>query len=234
MTNVKIIDGNIFTSRCQTLVNTVNCEGVMGAGIALECRLRYPEMLDQYVKYCSEGKIDIGILWLFKSNDRWILNFPTKKSWRLPSKEAYLHAGLRKFMDTYQARKIQSIAFPALGAQHGGFDTSTSIDLMKSYLSECTIPVEIYRYSPMASDDLYSEFKFSFMNTSSAQLKKQSSLKSNHIKLILSAMENPEIHQLNQLAKVDGIGVKTLEKAFAFTRSKSTLHAAVKQPGFDF
>lgn len=234
MTNVVVKDGNIFTSSCQTLVNTVNCEGVMGAGIALEYRFRYPDMFEQYIRYCNDGKIDIGILWLFKSIDRWILNFPTKKSWKLPSKEAYLHAGLRKFMDTYQSKGIRSVAFPTLGAQHGGLDASTSVDLMKSYLTDCTIPVEIYRYDPVAADDLYDEFKSSFMTTPLAQLTEKTGLRSNYVRLILKALEDPSIHQLNQLARVDGIGIKTLEKAFSYTRANSLGCDPIKQPGLNF
>ena len=80
--SIKIISGNIFTSKCQTIVNTINCVGVMGAGIALECRLRYPEMYKKYVELCENREISIGILWLYKSEDRWILNFPTKKHWK--------------------------------------------------------------------------------------------------------------------------------------------------------
>ena len=56
---VKIEKGNIFTSECQTLVNTVNCQGVMGAGIALEFKLRLPEMFEQYVDLCRKGEIAI-------------------------------------------------------------------------------------------------------------------------------------------------------------------------------
>lgn len=54
--SVKVVKGNIFTSECQTLVNTVNCVGVMGAGIALECRLRYPELHEKYINLCNEKK----------------------------------------------------------------------------------------------------------------------------------------------------------------------------------
>lgn len=84
---IKIIKGNIFTSNCQTLVNAVNCVGVMGAGIALECRLRYFEMYNRYVALCEENKIEIGLLWIYKSPVKWILNFPTKKHWKYPSKK---------------------------------------------------------------------------------------------------------------------------------------------------
>ena len=66
LTDPIIITGNIFTSQCQTMVNTVNCVGVMGAGIALEFKLRLPEMFDQYIHHCRAGLIDIGNLWLYK------------------------------------------------------------------------------------------------------------------------------------------------------------------------
>ena len=56
--SIKIIEGNIFTSKCQVIVNTVNCVGVMGAGIALECRLRYPNMYNKYVQLCADKEID--------------------------------------------------------------------------------------------------------------------------------------------------------------------------------
>src|SRR5690554_3048314 len=107
----KVIIGNIFSSDCQTLVNTINCVGIMGAGIALEYRLRYPEMYDRYVQLCSDSKIDIGKLWIYKS-DRWILNFPTKKHWKDPSRIEYLESGLEKFRDTYLNKGITSVAFP--------------------------------------------------------------------------------------------------------------------------
>lgn len=218
---LSIISGNIFTSKCQTIVNTVNCVGVMGAGIALECRLRYPEMFTQYAKLCDEKKIDVGILWLFKSPNRWVLNFPTKKHWKYPSKEQYLHAGLQKFMDTYKSKNIESIAFPLLGAQHGGLDASQSLKLLESYLQHCVIPVEIYRYDPTAADDVYDEFKASFLSMTVDELKARTGLRSNYIDRIQEALTSSKIHQLNQLASVDGIGDKTLEKAFAFVRNKS-------------
>lgn len=218
---LSIISGNIFTSKCQTIVNTVNCVGVMGAGIALECRLRYPEMFTQYARLCDEKKIDVGILWLFKSPNRWVLNFPTKKHWKYPSKEQYLHAGLQKFMDTYESKNIESIAFPLLGAQHGGLDASQSLKLMESYLQHCSIPVEIYRYDPTAADDVYDEFKASFLSMTVDELKARTGLRSNYIDRIQEALTSSKIHQLNQLASMDGIGDKTLEKAFKFVRNKT-------------
>lgn len=218
--SINIQQGNIFSSKCQTIVNTVNCVGVMGAGIALECRLRYPEMYEQYESLCKRGLFEIGSLWIYKAPERWILNFPTKKHWKYPTKEEYLHAGLRKFMQTYEEKKIESIAFPLLGAQHGGLDQNKSLELMESYLHKCTVPVEIYRYDPMAQDDLYDNFRSFLLNMSPEQIKKEVGVRSDIAIKILDALKDESICQLNKLATVDGIGHKTIEKAFSFVRTR--------------
>ena len=153
------LKGNLFSSNCQCIVNTINCVGVMGAGIAYECRLLYPKMFSRYVELCQKKLIDIGTLWLYKTDDKWILNFPTKYHWKYESKIEYLEKGLQKFLDTYKERGITSIAFPLLGASNGGIPENISIQIMKKYLEKCAIPVEIYYYNPEAYDDLYIKFK---------------------------------------------------------------------------
>ena len=65
--------GNIFTTQCQTIVNTINCVGVMGAGIAYEFRLRDPEMFERYKELCQNKTIDIGKLWIYNVNDEDIV-----------------------------------------------------------------------------------------------------------------------------------------------------------------
>jgi O-acetyl-ADP-ribose deacetylase (regulator of RNase III) len=143
--SLDVIDGDIFSSKSQTLVNTVNCVGAMGAGIALEFKLQHPRMYQEYRSLCKAGKLDIGTLWIYRTNDRWILNFPTKRHWRQNSREEYLHAGLKSFMDIYSSEGIESIAFPLLGAQNGHLNPSRALKIMESYLIHCAIPVEIYR-----------------------------------------------------------------------------------------
>ena len=234
MSELQVISGNIFTSTCQTIVNTVNCVGVMGAGIALECRLRYPAMYQQYSSLCNENKIDIGTLWIYKSKDRWILNFPTKKHWKYPTKEEFLHSGLRKFMGTYEAKGIESIAFPVLGAQNGGLEATRSIEIMESYLRDCAIRVEIYQYDPMALDDFFGKFKERMLTLGLEDLKIATGLRSDYIERIRVALQNPKMRQLNQLAKVNGIGDKTLEKAFAFVRNEVSGSINFYQRGLDF
>jgi O-acetyl-ADP-ribose deacetylase (regulator of RNase III) len=233
MSELRIICGNIFTSKCQTIVNTVNCVGVMGAGIALECRLRYPDMYQQYSTLCNDGKINIGTLWIYKAPERWLLNFPTKEHWKYPTKEEYLHAGLRKFMDTYEDRGIQSVAFPVLGAQNGGLEPTRSIEIMEAYLRDCSIQVEIYQYDPMALDDLFVRFKERILTLGLDDLKNATGLRNNYINRIRDALANPNMRQLNQLARVNGIGDKTLEKAFAFVRNEASGTPSLYQRGLD-
>lgn len=212
--SINIIKGNIFTSQCKTIVNTVNCVGVMGAGIALECRLRYPAMYEKYVKVCESNQLSVGMLWLYKSDDKWILNFPTKKNWKYPSKIEYLHLGLKKFVDTYESKGITSIAFPMLGADKGGIPQDESLQIMVSYLNSLPIEVEIYQYDKNAKDDLYEKTRDWLINQDTAEIVKITKLRKNYIDMVVEAMQSSEIVQLNQLVHVKGIGIKTIEKLF--------------------
>ena len=75
--------GDLFESGAQTLVNTVNCVGVMGKGIALEFKKRFPDMFEDYVARCKQSEVSLGQPYLYKSLALpWILNFPTKDHWR--------------------------------------------------------------------------------------------------------------------------------------------------------
>lgn len=221
MQHITVRRGNIFRSTSQTLVNTVNCVGVMGAGLALECRLRYPAMFQRYAQLCSERKLDIGRLWLYKAADRWVLNFPTKRHWRYPSKPEYLHRGLQRFVETYAERGITSVAFPLLGAQNGGLAAEQSLEIMTSYLVECAIPVEIHEYDPAAPDDLYDRFKAAFAQLSDGEIRGRTGLRVDLVGRVRAALADSGIHQLAQLARVPGIGDRTLEKSFAFIMEKS-------------
>ncbi len=218
--SLKIITGNIFTTNCQTIVNTINCVGIMGAGIALECRLRYPDMYEKYIELCNKKQIDIGMLWIYKSSEKWILNFPTKKHWKYPSKREYLHSGLKKFVSTYKERGIESIAFPLLGADKGGIPQEESLSIIQHYLEPLDIRIEVYLYSPSANDDLYQATKNWLLSQDVEYISKSTELRKDYVVKVLDAMQSQEIYQLNQLGKVKGIGIKTLEKLFNFSQDK--------------
>ncbi|AFU69432.1 protein with ADP-ribose binding module, MACRO superfamily [Psychroflexus torquis ATCC 700755] len=213
---MKIIEGNIFTTDCQTIVNTVNCFGIMGAGIALECRYRYPEMFERYKEMCDKKLLDIGKLYLYQSNTKWILNFPTKNHWKFPTKPIYLEKGLLKFKETYEQKKIQSIAFPLLGAQNGGLSKDESLELLQKHLKGIEIPIEIYIYKENASDDLYNIFKTAFLSNNLESLKRLTDLKSNQIKKITEILENEDLKNMGQLSSFKGIGETTISKCFNY------------------
>lgn len=146
---ITYLNSNLFYSPAQVLVNTVNTEGVMGKGIAKEFKKLFPAMFKQYQSYCEQKKLQIGTLYLYKTPNKWVLNFPTKKSWRNPSKLEYLELGLQKFIENYTDRGIHSIAFPPLGCGNGELDWETEVKpLMEKYLKPLPIDIYIHLYTP--------------------------------------------------------------------------------------
>ncbi len=135
---------SLFLSPAQTLVNTVNTVGVMGKGIALEFKKRYPRMFERYRMFCDDGSLTVGKLQLYKTPNKWILNFPTKEHWRGPSKLEWIESGLRRFAETYRERGIISASFPMLGCGNGGLPWDEVGPLMKRYLDPLPIPVFIH------------------------------------------------------------------------------------------
>lgn len=133
---------SIFESTAQTLVNTVNCVGIMGKGVALEFKRREPDMFATYKDICDRRMLEPGKLWLWRGSDQWILNFPTKVHWRGPSKIEWVEAGLAKFAGAFEQQKIREISFPRLGCGNGGLDWADVRPLMEQYLAK--LPIDIY------------------------------------------------------------------------------------------
>ena len=143
-------NGNLFDSECQTLVNTVNCIGVMGAGIAKQYKQRYPEMFDEYKLACKNFELSNGgDIWIWDYVDmfkqRKILCFATKVMWQYPSKIEWIERGLQNFVKNYKKWNITSIAWPKLGCTNGKLDWETQVKpLMIKYLDDIDIINEIY------------------------------------------------------------------------------------------
>lgn len=143
-----VTKGSIFDSSCDYLTNTVNTVGAMGAGLALEFRLRVPEMYEIYKQKCARGEIRIGEYWIYNRPNRTgkkILNFPVKKGFNHPSKWEYVIEGLRYFVKNYRNDKIMSIAIPTLGARLGKLDDEAVLIMMQEELQNLPINIEIYR-----------------------------------------------------------------------------------------
>lgn len=219
--NITVINGNIFNTKAQTIVNTVNCVGVMGKGIALVFKLRYPSMFEQYQKYCKQNLIAVGKLWIYKGEptNPWVLNFPTKTHWKLPSEYEYIEKGLQKFVDTYKEKSITSIAFPLLGANNGGLDKDKIMETMLHYLSKCDIPIEIYQYDSMAPDDLFETFKNKWNEISTIDKKQLGIRQQKQIDAIEKAVNVDNVKSMIALINYPGIGIKTMERCFKMVMS---------------
>jgi O-acetyl-ADP-ribose deacetylase (regulator of RNase III) len=225
---IEVIKGNIFNSKAHTIVNTINCVGVMGKGIALVFKLRYPFMFDIYKQHCRDKSITIGKLWLYKGEvgAPWVLNFPTKFHWKYPSKIEYIEKGLAKFVESYKNQGISSIAFPLLGTHNGGLDKEEVLKLMTFYLSQCDIPIEIYDYDPLASDDLYQAFSEKWQTFTTAQIHQATGIRADRINSISFCISSQKNSSMISLINEPGIGLKTMEQCFTFVMKsniKSTL-----------
>ncbi len=116
--------GNIFDEDVEAIVNTVNCVGVMGRGLALQFKKTYPENFKVYATACKQDAVQPGEMFVFETgqlmNPRVIINFPTKRHWRGKSRMGDIESGLKALVDEIRERGIRSIAIPPLGAGLGG------------------------------------------------------------------------------------------------------------------
>jgi O-acetyl-ADP-ribose deacetylase (regulator of RNase III) len=116
MGTVEVKTGNLLNSGAHTLVNTVNCVGVMGKGIALDFKKRFPEMFDDYVARCRRGEVRLGEPYLFRHLiGPWVLNFPTKDHWRDVANIRDIELGLDYLASHIKEWDIKSIAVPHWG-----------------------------------------------------------------------------------------------------------------------
>ena len=121
--------GDILAEDAEALVNTVNCVGVMGRGIALQFKKAFPENFRAYAEACKRGEVQPGRMFLFETgqltNPRYIINFPTKRHWRGDSRIEDIEAGLTDLTRLIRERNIRSIALPPLGSGLGGLQWSS-------------------------------------------------------------------------------------------------------------
>src|SRR3989344_4895615 len=117
---MKILIGDILQSKAQTLINTVNCVGVMGKGIAIEFKERFPEMYEDYLLRCKRGEVKPGLPYLYRGLfPPQIINFPTKDHWKSVSKLSDIEHGLEYLLAHYKEWDVQSLAIPPLGCGNG-------------------------------------------------------------------------------------------------------------------
>lgn len=156
---VKVLMGDILKSNAQTLVNTVNCVGIMGKGIALEFKEQFPDMFNDYVERCNRKEVRLGKPYLFKRlTPPWILNFPTKGHWRSVSRIEDIVKGLKYLLQHYKEWGITSLAVPPLGCGQGQLEWKIVGPTLYRYLIQLDIPVELYAPRGTSHEELQPEF----------------------------------------------------------------------------
>jgi O-acetyl-ADP-ribose deacetylase (regulator of RNase III)/uncharacterized protein YwgA len=142
---IRALIGDLFESRAQTLVNTVNCVGVMGKGIAEQFKKRFPVMFEDYKHRTNRKSVRLGEPYLFVDpSGARIVNFPTKGHWRSPSRLADIERGLDYLAAHISDWKISSLAMPPLGCGNGGLEWSEVGPLIYRKLKALPIDVEVY------------------------------------------------------------------------------------------
>lgn len=138
---LEFVKGDFFEFDADIRINTVNCVGVMGAGVALAFKNKYPEMFKEYAKDCKLGLIEPGVPSVWKNDDMFtkgveIINFPTKNHWRKPSEYEYVENGLKWLSEYLNKKSYSTITLPALGCGHGGLDWVRVKGLIENYLTD--------------------------------------------------------------------------------------------------
>lgn len=145
--------GNLLEEKAEALVNTVNCVGVMGKGIALQFKQAYPENFRHYEKACKASEVQPGRMFTVATgsllNPRYIINFPTKRHWRNNSKIEDIKSGLVALVQQVQRLDITSIAMPALGCGNGGLNWADVKPLIESAFAQLP-DVQVIIFEPLS------------------------------------------------------------------------------------
>ena len=168
---INFTSGDMFDIPADIRINTVNCVGVMGAGVALAFKERFPEMFQAYKKECDNHNIKPGKPHVWSDSTLYrnltIINFPTKEHWRNPSKYEYIESGLKWLNDFLYTYGIVKVTMPALGCGHGGLDWDKVKSLIKKYLND--VEAMIYVFEPSDSH----QFEQSINQEQKKQLEKE-------------------------------------------------------------
>jgi O-acetyl-ADP-ribose deacetylase (regulator of RNase III) len=153
---INYTQGNILTADAEALVNTVNCVGIMGRGVALQFKQAFPSNFNAYAAACKRSEVQPGRMFVFETgrlgNPRYIINFPTKRHWRGASRLSDIEAGLLALTKEIQAKRIHSIALPPLGSGLGGLNWKDVRLLIEQYLAPLT-DIAITVFEPTGERD---------------------------------------------------------------------------------
>lgn len=153
---IEITRGNILEADVEALVNTVNCIGYMGKGIALQFKKAFPENFEAYARACRVEEVRPGKMFVYPTEDlmnpKYIINFPTKRHWRGKSRLGDIETGLKALVKEIRHLEIRSVAVPPLGCGLGGLDWATVRPMIEKALDE--LPnVRVLLFEPVGTPD---------------------------------------------------------------------------------
>ena len=142
---VRFVRGNLFDSQASALVNTVNCVGIMGKGIAYEFRRAYPAYHDDYVLRCRRHEVQLGHVYSYRERNKTIVTFPTKQHWKSKSRLEDVEAGLAALRSLVQSEHLTAVAVPPVGCGNGGLAWSDVKPLVERHLGDLDgVDFEVY------------------------------------------------------------------------------------------
>ena len=212
---IEVIPASVFNSPAEVITNTVNCEGVMGAGLALEVSLRHPELDLDYQERCQQNRVEIGRPYLFPVQGcayRGVLNFPTKKSWRFPSQLSWIEQGLA-YVAANHARAqppIRSLALPQLGCDKGGLDWAKVSALVERQLGPLP-DLQVYLCLDTAPAQGVEAAMLQAFRADQVAQSLPPCLKGSALRALLAA-EVP--NRFRQLATITGVGKQSYQRLF--------------------
>lgn len=202
-------EGTVFNTDAEAIVNTVNCTGVMSAGIALEFKLRYPEMFKDYQDKCKNKQIQIGKMDYYKCGNLTIVNFPTKWHFKYPSQINWIESGLKDFVKTYYGQGLKSIAFTKLGTLNGHLNWNEVKILMEKYLDPLDIKVYICLDNKKEAEGVEKQMLTVLENTKIEDLKKSVRLSAKQETILKN---NLPVNRFWKIKELDGIGTTVYSK----------------------
>lgn len=166
---ITFTSGNMFDIAADIRINTVNCVGVMGAGLALAFKTKYPDMFRAYQKACKAGEVKPGKLHVWKElYGDWIINFPTKRHWREPSRYEDIESGLIALKKYLADQGKLKVLLPAVGCGHGGLDWSRISEMIRKHLKD--LEADIIVFEPADSREAGNKIKESEEETIKSRL----------------------------------------------------------------
>lgn len=210
---ITYLNKTVFNSGCDGIVNTINCVGSMGNGLALEFALRYPNMEKQYKADCAAKKVKTGIILTYKTDDALIINFPTKFHWKYPSQLNWIAEGLDYIKAHYKEWNIKSIAIPPLGCSNGGLHFESQVKpLIESKLNDLDIDVCICLdpgYAEGKEKEMLEAFKLSDYEALCKKLQLNS-------KVCFGLSNSSNINRFYMIRTIEGVGAISYKKIFEY------------------